>query len=415
MKKTLLITAVALCTAVSSFGVTTDATYENKNGLTMESLWAITPNYDATTYNSIASLKNTGARTSCVLNGVVYVACSSNKTIDKFDAITGKHLGTLNSAANAWMQNLNIGADNYGNLYVTGVMSSANFNLRVINPEDGSLIGSVVNLAKTDDAYRVDYFDIIGDVTRTQDKCVIIGSSTNTSTTADVACWKAEKDGDFVYSKIVCEEEKVFSTGSVLKAKLGEGDKIYNAEQFWVDGLNQIPILFNSDGIVARKITAISPNNGTNGFEEFTVGTHNLMAVSMTAPANGAATFSVIDCTETTGNLTSDNTTELWSVSGLHGTNSEGGTYIHCLYVEKYKDANGKEAAVLVSHKTANGLGAYLIAEEGFDDQVVGVEETLVDENAPVEYYNLQGVKVANPENGLFIKRQGSKTTKVVL
>lgn len=38
-----------------------------------------------------------------------------------------------------------------------------------------------------------------------------------------------------------------------------------------------------------------------------------------------------------------------------------------------------------------------------------------IDENAPVEYFNLQGVRVANPENGLYIRRQGSKVTKVVL
>ena len=35
--------------------------------------------------------------------------------------------------------------------------------------------------------------------------------------------------------------------------------------------------------------------------------------------------------------------------------------------------------------------------------------------DAPVEYYNLQGVKVANPSNGIFIKKQGSKATKVIL
>ena len=35
--------------------------------------------------------------------------------------------------------------------------------------------------------------------------------------------------------------------------------------------------------------------------------------------------------------------------------------------------------------------------------------------DAPVEYYNLQGVKVANPSNGIFIKKQGNKATKVVL
>lgn len=36
-----------------------------------------------------------------------------------------------------------------------------------------------------------------------------------------------------------------------------------------------------------------------------------------------------------------------------------------------------------------------------------------VDENAPVEYYDLNGVRVANPENGIFIRRQGNKVTKV--
>lgn len=43
------------------------------------------------------------------------------------------------------------------------------------------------------------------------------------------------------------------------------------------------------------------------------------------------------------------------------------------------------------------------------------VTEVVVDENAPVEYYNLQGVRVENPSNGLYIKRQGSKVTKVIL
>lgn len=37
------------------------------------------------------------------------------------------------------------------------------------------------------------------------------------------------------------------------------------------------------------------------------------------------------------------------------------------------------------------------------------------DEDAPVEYFNMQGMRVENPEHGVFIKRQGSKATKVVL
>lgn len=43
------------------------------------------------------------------------------------------------------------------------------------------------------------------------------------------------------------------------------------------------------------------------------------------------------------------------------------------------------------------------------------LQDINIDENAPVEYYNLQGVKVENPENGIYIRRQGSKVSKVVI
>ena len=41
--------------------------------------------------------------------------------------------------------------------------------------------------------------------------------------------------------------------------------------------------------------------------------------------------------------------------------------------------------------------------------------ENMIQEETAVEYYNLQGVKVENPANGLYIKKQGNKVTKVVL
>lgn len=37
------------------------------------------------------------------------------------------------------------------------------------------------------------------------------------------------------------------------------------------------------------------------------------------------------------------------------------------------------------------------------------------DENAPVEFYNLQGIRVENPANGIFVRRQGNNVTKVVI
>lgn len=50
---------------------------------------------------------------------------------------------------------------------------------------------------------------------------------------------------------------------------------------------------------------------------------------------------------------------------------------------------------------------------------VAGVENVAVDSadnaNAPIEYYNLQGMRVTNPETGrIYIKRQGNKASKVL-
>ena len=45
----------------------------------------------------------------------------------------------------------------------------------------------------------------------------------------------------------------------------------------------------------------------------------------------------------------------------------------------------------------------------------VGVDNVAVEENAPVEYYNLQGVKVSNPASGIYVVRQGNKVSKVLV
>ena len=52
----------------------------------------------------------------------------------------------------------------------------------------------------------------------------------------------------------------------------------------------------------------------------------------------------------------------------------------------------------------------------GLDDDpdVSGIEDVNVNDGE-VEYYNLQGVKVENPEKGIYIMKQGGKTSKVVL
>ena len=48
------------------------------------------------------------------------------------------------------------------------------------------------------------------------------------------------------------------------------------------------------------------------------------------------------------------------------------------------------------------------------DDATSGVEGVAADSDAdaPIEYFNLQGVRVDNPGHGIYIRRQGNKVSK---
>lgn len=48
------------------------------------------------------------------------------------------------------------------------------------------------------------------------------------------------------------------------------------------------------------------------------------------------------------------------------------------------------------------------------DNEYASVSKIENDNDAPVEFYNLQGVRVQNPENGIFIRKQGSKVSKMI-
>ena len=64
----------------------------------------------------------------------------------------------------------------------------------------------------------------------------------------------------------------------------------------------------------------------------------------------------------------------------------------------------------------AKGKALNCAKDEVNDFDGTSVKGVDVSENElPVEYYNLNGVKVSNPSNGIFIRRQGDRTSKVIL
>jgi len=63
-----------------------------------------------------------------------------------------------------------------------------------------------------------------------------------------------------------------------------------------------------------------------------------------------------------------------------------------------------------------HGIKVFTYTDNGYGSSGSGVADIEIgNSNAPVEYFNMQGVKVANPENGLYIRRQGTKVEKIML
>lgn len=83
-----------------------------------------------------------------------------------------------------------------------------------------------------------------------------------------------------------------------------------------------------------------------------------------------------------------------------------------------YDPVHGYPLEYIVSN-AYDGDEPQLYSREVFSDYydviAAGVDTIEATDNAPVEYYNLQGVRVQNPESGLYIRRQGSKVTKVLV
>lgn len=61
------------------------------------------------------------------------------------------------------------------------------------------------------------------------------------------------------------------------------------------------------------------------------------------------------------------------------------------------------------------GEGAMITKIYYSEDETASISDITVDENAPVEYFNLQGIKISADDatNGIFIRRQGGKSVKV--
>lgn len=98
---------------------------------------------------------------------------------------------------------------------------------------------------------------------------------------------------------------------------------------------------------------------------------------------------------------------------GLNLATEQPGTFTDKTWTAKAADKAAKVSFEVPNGGTNTFIKTIKVTCEPIQDSVGNI--TVGDENAPVEYYNLQGIRVENPTSGLYIRRQGSTTTKVIL
>lgn len=88
----------------------------------------------------------------------------------------------------------------------------------------------------------------------------------------------------------------------------------------------------------------------------------------------------------------------------------DGGEYVQSGMTGTFVSENGVEAVTFKASATAqiNTITVTYSTTSGVESV-----ETIVVE--PVEYFNLQGIRVVNPENGIYIRRQGNNVSKVYI
>ena len=142
-------------------------------------------------------------------------------------------------------------------------------------------------------------------------------------------------------------------------------------------------------------------NASVEGFDWFTIYGKSYFIMPLTTDGTTGTRGSVFGIFDEDGNAVA-----AWSEGEKTGLGACFGSFIA---------VPNNEYSVFIYHFVPGTVAEkFTFAVEPKSDPS-GVESIVVEEeiDAPVEYYNLQGVKVAEPSNGIFIKVQGKKASKV--
>lgn len=441
MKKLLLSASMLMLAGASAFAVTDGQTYESIDGFNCENLWVFDRFHAEEAYmgNPIAS-KN--ARTATTDGTTIYVGLSGETaTIEKFDLKTGAYLGSLaltkgGEAFSGTLAVNQVGFDEYGHFYAATYSANSKgdgqYEVYTVDLTTGA-VTSVGDLFFDGGLGRIDYCDVIGDITGVEANATVM-AVTCAADNMNVFKWVREKGSDewmggwtgqATFQAIEAGQTYPngitgFSTGSVLKI-VRDGSKSGNVNMFYIDGFTSAPALYGSDGAMIDNIsnadlkktdketgvttgTVPEPALGTNGIAEGSVGKTNLMIYSegqYDAPHKCQAVITTVD-----ENMSFESMKPLWIVPADGLGQTTDGVRVHSLFCLPQKDGS----ALLLTFKCYNGMGVYKITKKG-DDSVesnvvaaanitVNGDVIAVSEVAEsIEVFNVAGQKVAEARN----------------
>ena len=154
--------------------------------------------------------------------------------------------------------------------------------------------------------------------------------------------------------------------------------------------LNDVELSAGDTKLVCAKGTATTDSRIWAGTSAYDLRTYNGSTITISV-ANGTLTSIVFE-----GNKIDD----------TYATASNG------TFANKTWTASENVSEVMFSVSKTTNINTITVTYQSDSSAIENVE---AESDEAVEYYNLQGVKVANPENGLYIMKQGNKATKVLV
>ena len=388
MKKFLLFAATAVMMAMSASAIIDNQLYEPVNDINIANVWILDRVHAGTDYTSL-DVCNTSARTAVMVDDIIYVAHSNAKTvingtdtvvsslIYRFKVEDGTELEPLEIPISGTLCINTIGVDNFGHMWITPYTSELNNNqpLYSLNPETGELTLLATFTKDSDSPQRIDYCDVLGDITLQEAGCTVMAAASNSSL---IYRWQAAQgdswedwqggfEGDPYLDIIDFYPENQTAWGTAPTVKMlydPSADDPYAGELFYVDGFTVPPTLYNLEGGIVDSFEgvdpALIPETGTNGIMEFELEGRNFFVYSK-AQYQGVGHGCQANICEMGEGMSFLGMEKYWQIpADSLGQLSDGGTRVHCFSV-KYGEEGGYPCVTLLTFKCYNGMAVYKI------------------------------------------------------